>query len=994
MEISKVTSKTSSLKALVLKAWRERWTDLQWGIHIKTILPRGVSGDVYNLADCILQQALVGFGPNQLVLSYLKHCLCCQLVSHAAVLQRISKFTSFNKHHCVISLLELLETIQPGITCRGKPEEGVLASAVLSLTHWLLQCYQQYLNNSSELQAEILSKTVSILEEMLKCDFTVAMLYLGKHEDKDVFKEIIGKCKELEEVLQTPTTEHGKSVLTSIKTICNLEVGPGGFSSNQGKAVDISEPLTHCIQPLLAIDALRSVNTDTQFFVNQLLLVQCLKSYSDKRLYCELIRASMMCLNDALGTNEESFWGAFNFLKVPCILQSLHSSKSKNGSSDTSIVESFELLLQYYPLLDIMDTRCDCACIECFLQELGKINLITEPQIKAIAASREVAVSNLHRTEASQAENTPTTMPISKVIIKAEQTLDGMLMALDAEYSKILESIPGVLCHVLKSFELMVAVAIVKGKLQTFVSKLIKFNECTKHVVSADTQTAEKKAMLFDITFLMLVSIVQRFGTQGVLPDKSSDSFFEQWVRDCLIEQFPKPPDNILNLCDAEKVTALLALLNSPKPDWKMGQVRWHEHCINVSGAIKEVLIAWQYNALSSSDVKRFLDAMRSQMLCLPVCATVWLCSYMHILHQDELLKPMNMVKQFLSPFVNEEAYQQDSFNERSQLMAQIIKKMLYELHPPPCTKSKPIILQYGLVWKRPMKDLLDIVWDNMMENGWLSIEDTRVLNSLYYICGSEWLVRYLIVELMTLKYSDNLNVGVDMIFAIFHLDIEQCTINLLRYVTNLLHSVKQCKEFIEPQSSAVAKLCTYCIYAAIQAQSNKASSSRKRTRKEMEAADDIEEELCPTNKILRLGNGMESSQGSDSSLGFLNGSKSSSSSDTHTPIKEPLLEALQILFKSLSFISAQSCVSQRTHFVFAFIKSLVLCGKQRSKIVLEHMPNNLIPKLMCALPELFTTNLILQLYDLNTPMGRKTTARDLALLRNIQMNSLVVGNV
>ena len=93
----------------------------------------------------------------------------------------ISPYTGIN-----VSVLSCC--MQGGITCRGKPEEGLLAAAVLSIVQWLLTCMQHALKNLPELRnggielASMMDKPAVILAEMLKCDFLVAMLCLAKHE--------------------------------------------------------------------------------------------------------------------------------------------------------------------------------------------------------------------------------------------------------------------------------------------------------------------------------------------------------------------------------------------------------------------------------------------------------------------------------------------------------------------------------------------------------------------------------------------------------------------------------------------------------------------------------------------------------------------------------------------------------------------------------------------------------------------------------------------
>ncbi|KAL7305131.1 hypothetical protein TKK_0002534 [Trichogramma kaykai] len=983
---SKVTSKTSSLKALLLRAWRERWSDLQWGINIKTILPRGVSGDVHNLADCILQQALVGPGPNELVLSYLKHSLCSQLVSYAAVLQRISKYDSFHKLHCIISLLDFLDTIHSGITCRGKPEEDLLAAACLSIVHWLLQCYHHSITKTPQgnplapQPTELMEKSAHLLKELLASDFICAMLYSAKHDNKDLYIDILKKCQEIDKEQSKSNLKCSTSIDESLKKLGNLEIENMILKFSKPD----SEPITYCLQPLLAVQNLINPSTETSTYISQLHMIQRLKNYSNSRLYCEVIRACMMCLHDVTGTFKESHWGGFTVLKLPQILKELHSStlhgENENFKYSQDVIDAFELLLKYTPLLDKMDIIYSGNSIEFLLNELQKVNLVTEEQAKQISSRRDGLLTSLQKFDSPSIGSS-----IGTIIMRAEPTLAGLLKTLNAEYTKIQDSLLSLFCQVLtgNSFELMCSVATVEGKMKTFVSRLIKCNECSKQINEVPGKTATTRALLFEISFLMLCSIVQTHGPEVVL-EEGGDSFFEQWVRECMpLKEKPKSPYKMLQNVDSTKVDLLLAQVNSTDTDLKSNNNKWHVSCLAAMAVAKELLYAWESNAISAADVKRALNGLRATSCCLPVCATAWLCAYMGITHQDALLKPMNMVQQFLTPVNIDE--RQDNFKERSSLMFQIIRKMQYEIHPPTQSKTKVLSVSHSIVSKNPILEQLQQIWQGIYQRGWVNVQVSQSLESLLKTGGPLWFVTNLVKELFKIQYQEELDRSLDLIFSILHLDIENCTLELINQVLpQYLYNSLQGQKLVEPQASALAKLCVYCIFSALEYNNNNPPqvNSRKRVRVEVDNEDlDIG---MPPAKLLRLNEATDTKLifGSNSPQvpGANNGGKS-------IILREPLHTALEKLFANFNFLAARNGeVSQHTHFILQFLQLTVQCGKDRACIVLQKMPETLVPSLLKALPECFTTDLLLRLYDVQTIMGRKAIARDLCMLRNIQL--------
>uniref|UniRef100_A0A8C3H767 Mediator of RNA polymerase II transcription subunit 24 n=1 Tax=Chrysemys picta bellii TaxID=8478 RepID=A0A8C3H767_CHRPI len=189
---------------------------------------------------------------------------------------------------------------------------------------------------------------------------------------------------------------------------------------------------------------------------------------------------------------------------------------------------------------------------------------------------------------------------------------------MDADHSKSPEGLLGVLGHMLsgKSLDLLLAAAAATGKLKSFARKFIKLNEFTKHISGEGSKAASVRALLFDISFLMLCHVAQTYGSEVILSESSPTGevpFFETWMQTCMPEEGKiLNPDHPCFRPDSTKVESLVALLNSSS-EMKLVQMKWHEACLSISAAILEILNAWENGVLTFESIQELLKETRKE---------------------------------------------------------------------------------------------------------------------------------------------------------------------------------------------------------------------------------------------------------------------------------------------------------------------------------------------------------------------------------------------
>ncbi|KAK8397732.1 hypothetical protein O3P69_004486 [Scylla paramamosain] len=966
------SSKAGTIRSLLIRAWKERWSDLQWGIHIKTVLPRAVSGDIYHLADYILQQALMGPLPNTLILSYLRHSLSSQIVSYGGVIESISKYDGLHKPHCVHALLTLLQSMMKSVSCRGKPEDCLmLATSIVDGVKWLVQVMgwttQQLLDlRTAPEHSTNLSLAASILLDILNSPFLTCMLEIGRREEPNTWGSCIKKMVEVETLLAgSGGVIENKDIL--IRSVCQLrDHQPLDSIGNKHKFDSSTTPMCHAMHSLVMLEVITHTTREASTFAHQLLLLQQLQGLSTMELYLELLRSSFLGLScPEYHPYQELKWVGFTFIKVPTILYTIHvalSGESGSGESE-DLLNALERISQLTVLLDQVDLRINCNCLEYLLNELvNKTSLISERDAQAIIAVRVQESQVLANIQNSDAQGPHPGNP--NLILRAQPTVTSILKTLSNKNQDSVLPVMNLLISG-KSRDLLLAAAAASGSLHIFAQKFVKYNELSMDPQPGETsKMAMNRALMFDISFLLLCHIVQLYGIDVVVSEKC-ETFVEQWMKDNMPELGRVKAPLMATRTDQNAVEEFIRQVNVKELEIKYNLMRWSDVCQVAAVALREVITAAQQGAFPVQHVKDQLDRLCYHLCSLPICVATWLCSHVKVVDAEQAVEPLNFLH-YLQTSLGEHDQTTptlDNFKDRSMLMLQVIENMVQVMKggiQPTSSYTNAnrnsslgtgeVVSSTFLSSDEPLSHLLRSTWDQVFPGGVISHQALATFRDLMRLGGTRWFVCDIIKAGMQSVFHSDLTRAMDLIYGLLHQDVVGCTLSLLVHALPLYISGPCTGELIsKPRTEALARLTvsmTISAWLAVQQPpvknepgasvtlnlASNGNGSRKRTYHDREL-EDLESNLQLHSADLAIARGTPGLTKDGTSL----------------------LVAVQFLLTLMTQVSRAGVVSPVTQLVVNILHELIAAPYSHTLLTLT--PPALLPNLVPLLspPDAFT---------------------------------------
>lgn len=957
---STVTSTSYKIKDLLLRAWRERWSEIEWGRNIKRLL-KGVSGDVYDLADCMLRQAVNGPVTNNRLMLYLNHCLDAQIISFGACIMAITKISDLQPQ-CINSLLDflnrykyvnfnlltlllqffLIKKLRTRTNCYGNDDECLaLCRALVSFLYWLhtiihnsfkslfeyssINDYQTFFsqnlsnqtaNNSSisteNVHYQIVEKAINLLLFIGDCSYLKALLYIGKMEEQNIWKQwtqlyhqLVSKQWINANNLTNISTNDKcliEPFIDSLKLFKNKidwlspsidEFGKYDYNvSNHASPIIVAfnkmikteldyvpyRPLSyHSIRILISFYAILDTSCSNELLANYLIIVGRAFDLSLSRLYCETLHATLvglidthnLALEDRKNINYHA-WIAFLLFKIPHIFVNLdrhriqlrkepeNNLKESGNLKKNDLEIGIEQLLQFEPCINQFLIRYKTDHLQKLFESFkeSSINLLSNvavehfmKEINHRMLSSDIstfsAISN-EEQHSLNANNSVDSHITNILTLRAEQTTIQILNSLCND-TCTLETLAGIICRIDNSFDIILCAAASNGLLPRFVQQFTELNRTNSYSRGENIRSSQIRAVVFDITFISLCSIVEQYGFEVIKSsnlinnDKNhlnDNSFLSNWFCWNLpSSNVCYAPDIILSSYkESNKYDHLLQqliILNS-STEFRTSLVSWDDMCIAVQFATAEILNAWIYDAITKDMVKIFLERLKSRLCFLALSSACWLFSKLTTIiheHQDKVLFMLNelqipvlsQIDCSIETFASDASENNLSFGykQRFLLMSSTLKRLFSKYVPH--LKSKIESCNKASITPLPIR-LSNTPLDVLLKQ---CLHSTRNHFTLKLICnfdelislgGPKWFVTQIVNYLFNFNDLASLQNSVDLAYGLFHLDLEQCAIILLKYIVpEFLLSKSTEFDLIEPKLTALIRLTIITTYSAIE---------------------------------------------------------------------------------------------------------------------------------------------------------------------------------
>ena len=298
---------------------------------------------------------------------------------------------------------------------------------------------------------------------------------------------------------------------------------------------------------------------------------------------------------------------------------------------------------------------------------------------------------------------------------------------------------------------------------------------------------------------------------------EAKGTLMEGWIRDMFIENGRIKMMQVGTNNENTMVDNLLQQINGG--ELRTQVVKWQNVCFNVHLAVKEIVFARSVDLIDKNSYMKMLRTISSKLCSLSVCVLTWLVSYKAAipkatLDMDAYTRDyVNLMDNEASEvFINEMPHK----DERVNLMKIILTRIQEQVGLKPRALQEPKLAKaFECTPNAPLRENLLRVWAHLTKQGYLDNDSVRELVELYKTGGALWFTTCLVEELMTIIYQDEIDRAVQLVVALFHLDVEQCTLALLLHVVpSYLHTKEKKPKLADPHGSALASVLVSCLYA------------------------------------------------------------------------------------------------------------------------------------------------------------------------------------